>query len=105
MLFSSSPGSENGADPSGVLQPDDSPLSILVGDERIDFIKELAFKYFKLKAEKWNRFVSSEDNQWLLLAFLESAEQQKMLLFSGSGGTLHATDQLVSGSPQHNEFG
>lgn len=90
-----SPGSDPGIDPGGTLSTESS-LSCVVGDERIDYIKEFAFKSLKLKAEKWNRFISSEDNQRRLLNFLEVADQRKLLFFTGSESTLYATDELVS---------
>lgn len=93
--LSFSPGSDSGIDAGSTLPPE-SPLSCMIGDERIDYIKEFAFKNLKLKAEKWNRFFSSEDNQRLLLTFLEVSEQRKLLLFTGPGSTLHAADELVS---------
>ncbi|CAI5762170.1 Hypothetical predicted protein [Podarcis lilfordi] len=66
--------------------------STLTKDERIDLIKEQAFKSFKLKAEKWNRFVSTEENQRLLLDFLDEGQHPSLVLFTGPGGNLYAGD-------------
>ncbi|MEE6489662.1 hypothetical protein FKM82_015640 [Ascaphus truei] len=76
--------------------PLEAAKSSLAGDERIDYIKEQAFRCHRLKTEKWNRFVSAEENQRLLLDFLETAEHGgRLLLSTGPGGTLHAGDGQV----------
>lgn len=69
--------------------------STLTKDERIDHIKEQAFKSFKLKAEKWNRFVSTEENQRLLLDFLDEGQHPSLVLFTSPGGNLYAGDGQV----------
>lgn len=69
--------------------------SALAKDELIDHIKEQAFQSFKLKAEKWNRFISTEENQRLLLDFLEEGQHQRLVLFTGPGGNLCAGDGQV----------
>ncbi|XP_075466168.1 dynein axonemal heavy chain 11-like [Ascaphus truei] len=77
--------------------PLEAAKSSLAGDERIDYIKEQAFRCHRLKTEKWNRFVSAEENQRLLLDFLETAEHGgRLLLSTGPGGTLHAGDGQMS---------
>ncbi|XP_007888401.2 dynein axonemal heavy chain 11-like [Callorhinchus milii] len=64
------------------------------GDERIDFIKEQVFQSLKLKSEKWNRFMAVEENQRLLIDFLDQAQPGKLLLFTGPGGALNAEVQV-----------
>uniref|UniRef100_A0A4W3J9S6 Dynein heavy chain tail domain-containing protein n=1 Tax=Callorhinchus milii TaxID=7868 RepID=A0A4W3J9S6_CALMI len=43
--------------------------------ERIDFIKEQVFQSLKLKSEKWNRFMAVEENQRLLIDFLDQGRE------------------------------
>ncbi|KAM4697873.1 dynein axonemal heavy chain 11-like [Rhinophrynus dorsalis] len=75
----------------------EAPKSCLVlGDERIEYIKEQTFRSLRLRADKWNRFVSAEENQRLLQDLLEAAEHRRLVLFTGPGGTLHAADEQSS---------
>ncbi|KAG5833963.1 hypothetical protein ANANG_G00281520 [Anguilla anguilla] len=62
-------------------------------DERIDFLREQAFVSLRLKTDKWNRFIASEENQKVLLDFLDKGCCDLLVLFSGPGGTLHAADE------------
>ncbi|KAJ8349889.1 hypothetical protein SKAU_G00250190 [Synaphobranchus kaupii] len=63
-----------------------------VVDERIDFLREQAFTCLRLKTDKWNRFIASEENQKVLLDFLDKGCCNCLVLFSGPGGTLHVVD-------------
>ncbi|XP_061081745.1 dynein axonemal heavy chain 11 [Conger conger] len=66
-----------------------------VVDERVDFLREQAFTCLRLKTDKWNRFIGSEENQKVLLDFLDKGSCELLVLFSGPGGTLHAADGQV----------
>ncbi|KAG8432457.1 hypothetical protein GDO86_016919 [Hymenochirus boettgeri] len=80
---------------SGVFNQE-APKSILVaGDERIEYIREQVSRSFRLNTSKWNRFVSAEENQRLLLDFLEAEEYKKLVFFTGPGGTLQAEGKEV----------
>lgn len=85
----------------GVRVPQDSPLKagVALSDERVDFLREQAFCILRVKTDKWNRFIGAEENQKILLDFLDHIWTSRLLLFTGPGGTLHAGDAQVSGSP------
>ncbi|XP_078243056.1 dynein beta chain, ciliary-like [Pogona vitticeps] len=70
--------------------------SALARDERIDHIKELAFKSFRLKTEKWNLFISTEENQRLLLDFLDHGQCPCLVLFINPGGNLTHYTEVTS---------
>ncbi|XP_018585062.2 dynein heavy chain 11, axonemal [Scleropages formosus] len=63
-----------------------------VADERVDFIREQAFTCLRLKTDKWNRFIGTEENLKLLLEFLDKGCPDRLILLTGPGGTLHAGD-------------
>ncbi|XP_041937573.1 dynein heavy chain 11, axonemal [Alosa sapidissima] len=75
------------------------PLKVsAVSDERVDFLREQAFTALRLKTDKWNRFIGAEENQHVLLDFLDQTWNDRLILFSGPGGTLHAGDAETSPS-------
>uniref|UniRef100_H3ASB2 Dynein, axonemal, heavy polypeptide 9 like n=1 Tax=Latimeria chalumnae TaxID=7897 RepID=H3ASB2_LATCH len=76
----------------GELPLEESLKLKVATDSRIDFVKEQAFKYLKLKTEKWNRFLSLEENQKLFLDFLDKTEPGRLVLFTGPGGAIHVSD-------------
>ncbi|KAL2088083.1 hypothetical protein ACEWY4_016911 [Coilia grayii] len=77
----------------GSVRVPSEPLRVsAVSDERVDFLREQAFTALRLKTDKWNRFIGAEENQHLLLDFLDQSRNQRLILFSGPGGTLHAGD-------------
>uniref|UniRef100_A0A8C5APA0 Dynein heavy chain tail domain-containing protein n=1 Tax=Gadus morhua TaxID=8049 RepID=A0A8C5APA0_GADMO len=55
-----------------------------------DLIKR-AFCVLRLKTDKWNRFIGAEENQKILLDFLDHIWSDRLLLFTGPGGTLHTS--------------
>uniref|UniRef100_W5MKY4 Dynein, axonemal, heavy polypeptide 9 like n=1 Tax=Lepisosteus oculatus TaxID=7918 RepID=W5MKY4_LEPOC len=61
-------------------------------DDRIDFLREQAFTSLRLKTDKWNRFIAAEENQKYLLDFLDKACYNRLILFTGPGGTLHVSN-------------
>ncbi|XP_031749733.1 dynein heavy chain 11, axonemal [Xenopus tropicalis] len=76
--------------------PEAPKVSLVAGDERVDYIREQVFRSLRLKTDKWNRFVSNEENQKLVLDFLEAAQCRRLVFFSGPGGSLHASAEQVS---------
>ncbi|KAE8580906.1 hypothetical protein XENTR_v10024588 [Xenopus tropicalis] len=75
--------------------PEAPKVSLVAGDERVDYIREQVFRSLRLKTDKWNRFVSNEENQKLVLDFLEAAQCRRLVFFSGPGGSLHASAEQV----------
>ncbi|XP_042314335.1 dynein beta chain, ciliary-like [Sceloporus undulatus] len=74
--------------PSTALNPATTAPLNLSSVLAIDHIKEQAFKSFRLKAEKWNRFILTEENQKLLLDFLDKGQTQWLAFCTGPGGNL-----------------
>uniref|UniRef100_A0AAV2JSX5 Uncharacterized protein n=1 Tax=Knipowitschia caucasica TaxID=637954 RepID=A0AAV2JSX5_KNICA len=80
----------------GVRVPQEPSLKVgVVLDERVDFLREQAFCVLRVKTDKWNRFIGAEENQKIILDFLDHIWTNRLLLFTGPGGTLHAGDAQV----------
>ncbi|KAF5892934.1 dynein heavy chain 11, axonemal-like, partial [Clarias magur] len=67
-----------------------------LSDERVDFVKDQIFTALRLKTDKWNRFIGAEENQKTLLDFLDHGRGERLILFTGPGGTLHIGDEQSS---------
>uniref|UniRef100_A0A671Z165 Dynein axonemal heavy chain 11 n=1 Tax=Sparus aurata TaxID=8175 RepID=A0A671Z165_SPAAU len=78
----------------GVRVPQEPSLKtgVVLSDERVDFLREQAFCVLRVKTDKWNRFIGAEENQKIILDFLDHIWTNRLLLFTGPGGTLHAGD-------------
>lgn len=70
-------------------------VGMVLSDERVDFLREQAFCVLRVKTDKWNRFIGTEENQKVILDFLDHIWTNRLLLFTGPGGTLHAGDSQV----------
>lgn len=94
---SSSGGSSSGGAGGGVRVPQEPSLKagVVLSDERVDFLREQAFCVLRVKTDKWNRFIGAEENQKIILDFLDHIWTNRLLLFTGPGGTLHAGDAQV----------
>ncbi|KAJ3580660.1 hypothetical protein NHX12_034280 [Muraenolepis orangiensis] len=46
-------------------------VGIALSDERVDFLREQVFCVLRVKTDKWNRFIGTEENQKVLLDFLD----------------------------------
>uniref|UniRef100_A0A3B4UNK9 Dynein axonemal heavy chain 11 n=1 Tax=Seriola dumerili TaxID=41447 RepID=A0A3B4UNK9_SERDU len=81
----------------GVRIPQEPSLKagVMLSDERVDFLREQAFCVLRVKTDKWNRFIGAEENQKILLDYLDHIWTNRLLLFTGPGGTLHAGDAQV----------
>lgn len=81
----------------GVRVPQEPSLKVgaVLTDERLDFLREQVFCVLRVKTDKWNRFIGAEENQKIILDFLDHIWTNRMLLFTGPGGTLHAGDAQV----------
>ena len=78
-----------------VLQDPSQKVGSALADERVDFLREQAVCVLRVKTDKWNRFIGAEENQRVLLEFLDHTWTDRLLLFTGPGGTLHAGDAQV----------
>lgn len=79
----------------GVRVPSGQLKVSTLSDERVDFVKEQVFTALRLKTDKWNRFIGAEENQKALLDFLDRGWGERLVLFTGPGGTLHIGDEQV----------
>lgn len=70
-------------------------VGVVLSDERVDFLREQAFCVLRVKTDKWNRFIATEENQKTILDFLDHIWADKLLLYTGPGGTLHAGNTQV----------
>lgn len=78
-----------------VSQEPSLKVGVVLSDERVDFLREQAFCVLRVKTEKWNRFIGAEENQKIILDFLDHIWSNRLLLFTGPGGALHAGDTQV----------
>lgn len=85
-----------------VSQEPSLKVGVVLSDERVDFLREQAFCVLRVKTDKWNRFIGTEENQRMILDFLDHIWTDKLLLYTGPGGTLHAGNAQVY-SP-HRQF-
>lgn len=81
----------------GLRVPQEPSLKagVVLTDERVDFLREQAFCVLRVKTDKWNRFIGAEENQKIILDFLDHIWTNRLLLFTGPGGTLHAGNAQV----------
>ncbi|XP_062330264.1 dynein axonemal heavy chain 17-like [Osmerus eperlanus] len=59
-------------------------------DKRIEFLQDVTLKAFKLKADKWQKFIAGEDNRTLIASFFDKADFPSLVI------SLNAASQLVS---------
>lgn len=78
-----------------VSQEPSARVGVVLSDERVDFLREQAFCVLRVKTDKWNRFIGTEENQKIILDFLNHIWTNRLLLFTGPGGTLHVGDEQV----------
>lgn len=57
-------------------------------DKRLDFIADYVLRILKLKQDKWQKCVSSEDNRQVLKEFLDRAEQRTLVVSVTAAGQL-----------------
>lgn len=100
---SSSDRSGGGTSRTGAHTPQVPSLKVgmVLSDERVDFLREQAFCVLRVKTDKWNRFIGAEENQKVILDFLDHIWTNRLLLFTGPGGTLHAGDSQVHRGRNH----
>uniref|UniRef100_A0A3Q3WEJ7 Dynein heavy chain tail domain-containing protein n=1 Tax=Mola mola TaxID=94237 RepID=A0A3Q3WEJ7_MOLML len=54
-------------------------FGVVLSDERVDFLREQAFCVLRVKAEKWNRFIGAEENQKIILDFLDHIWSNRLI--------------------------
>lgn len=63
---------------------DESPAE----DKRLDFIADYVLRTLKLKQDKWQKCVSSEDGRQVLQEFLDKAERRTLVVSVTAAGLL-----------------
>lgn len=82
-----------GTDP-GHADMEESPAV----DKRVDFIADYVLRTLKLKQDKWQKCVSSEDNKEVLQEFLDGAEQRTLVVSLNAAGLLQPAAAFTAGS-------
>lgn len=57
-------------------------------DRRLDFIADYVLRTLKVKQDKWQKCVSSEDNRQVLQEFLDRAERRTLVVSVTAAGLL-----------------
>ncbi|XP_042364236.1 dynein heavy chain 9, axonemal [Plectropomus leopardus] len=66
-------------------------------DPRLDFIGEYVLRTLKLKQDKWQKCVSSEDSRQVLQEFLDSTERRTLVVFVTAAGLLQSAAAFTAG--------
>lgn len=82
-----------GTDP-GHADMEESPAE----DKRLDFIADYVLRTLKLKQDKWQKCVSSEDNKQVLREFLDGQEQRTLVVSVNAAGLLQPAAAFTAGS-------
>ena len=61
-----------------------------LGDRRVEFVADYVLKTMKLKPDKWMKLYGVDENKQMILDFFEKQDQQTLIIFASSGGTLSA---------------
>uniref|UniRef100_A0A8C4GZ62 Dynein heavy chain 9, axonemal n=1 Tax=Dicentrarchus labrax TaxID=13489 RepID=A0A8C4GZ62_DICLA len=67
-------------------------------DKRLDFIADYVLRTLKLKQDKWQKCVSSEDNRQVLQEFLDRAEQRTLVVSVTAAGLLQPAAAFTAGA-------
>lgn len=67
-------------------------------DKRLDFIADYVLRTLKVKQDKWQKCVSSEENRQVLQGFLDGAEQRTLVVTMSASGHLQPTAAFTAGS-------
>ena len=59
-----------------------------INDRRIEFVADYVLKTMKLKADKWSKMYSLDENKQLIVDFFEKADHQSLLIAASSAGAL-----------------
>ncbi|KAG7239799.1 hypothetical protein INR49_028387 [Caranx melampygus] len=73
---------------------EDSPVE----DRRLDFIADYVLRTLKLKQDKWQKFVSSEENRQVLQDFVDKAERGTLVVSVTGAGLLQAAAAFTPSS-------
>lgn len=65
-------------------------------DSRLDFICNYVLKTLKLKQDKWEKLLSSEDNRQILQEFLDGVETRTLVLCVTAAGLLQPSPAFTA---------
>ena len=57
-------------------------------DRRVDFIREYTLTSMRLKQDKWNKIIISDEQRNYLMSFVDKAEPQQMVISQNIAGHL-----------------
>lgn len=67
-------------------------------DKRLDFIADYVLRTLKVKQDKWQKCVSSEDNRQVVQGFLDGAEHGTLMMTMSAAGHLLPAAAITAGS-------
>lgn len=65
-------------------------------DSRLDFICDYVLKTLKLKQDKWEKLLSSEDNRQVLQNFLDRVENRTLVVSLTAAGLLQSSPAFTA---------
>ena len=63
-------------------------MAELEKDKRVDFIREYTLTSMRLKQDKWNKIIISDEQRNYLMSFVDKAEPQQMVISQNIAGHL-----------------
>nr|XP_006007896.1 PREDICTED: dynein heavy chain 11, axonemal [Latimeria chalumnae] len=75
-------------------EEEDAQEESFAEDERVKYIGSRLGHILKFKADKWNKYIETEENQKALVLYLESCHQTLIIYYITSAGLLIATHQM-----------
>ena len=63
-------------------------------DRRVDFIREYTLTSMRLKQDKWNKIIISDEQRNYLMSFVDKNEPQQMVISQNIAGHLQVSSYL-----------
>ena len=57
-------------------------------DKRLEFLQDYTLKSLRLKPDKWNKLLISDEQRNFIMSFLDQAEPQELVISQNIGGQL-----------------
>ena len=74
-------------------------MAELEKDKRVDFIREYTLTSMRLKQDKWNKIIISDEQRNYLMSFVDKAEPQQMVISQNIAGHLQVSLGYVEFPP------
>ena len=65
-----------------------SAADLEIGDPRIEFIADYVMKTMKIKADKWTKLYSLDENKQMFIDFYEKSDHQSLIVSQNTAGNL-----------------